>query len=99
MLEPTRMDDAGAFLLFQGITLCHGISDDFQRVYVFADLAGGLDLYVQRSARNCDHIFVNFRSAGSWDATYWWAAADWRAIGAGPMPWWAETAVRERCRQ
>ena len=98
-LEPTSMDDAGAFMLFQGISLSHGISDDFQRVYIFADLAGGLDLYVQRSARNRDHIFHNFRSAGTWDPTYWWAAADWRAIGAGPMPRWADRAVRERSRQ
>ena len=30
--------------------------EDYQRVYIFVDLAGGLDPYVQRIARDRDHI-------------------------------------------
>ena len=82
---PMAMDEAGARMLFLRITR------DFQRLYIFANFGGGLDLYIQGPVAS--PMYIKFTSAGSWDPTYWWAARDWRPIGLVPMPWWAEIDI------
>ena len=92
--EDLVMDEEGVFRLFRFVL------DDFQRVYIFADLAGGIEVYIQRAAGTIETLH-HFRSAGTWDPIYWWAAVDLRAIGAvgaGRLPSWAERALDDRRR-
>ena len=82
---PMQMDEAGARRLFLRI------SPHFQRLYIFANFGGGLDLYIQGPAPS--PMYIKFSSAGSWDPTFWWAASDWQPIGIVPMPWWMEIDI------
>ena len=62
----------------------------YQRLYIFANFGGGLDLYIQGPAAT--PMYIKFSSATSWDPTDWWAASDWRFVGLVPMAEWAEVA-------
>ena len=88
------MDEEGVFRLFRYVL------DDIHRVYIFADLAGGIEVYIQRAAGTIETLH-HFRSAGTGATIYWWAAVDLRAIGAidaGRLPLWAERALDNRRR-
>ena len=89
-----EMDEEGVFRLFQYVL------DDFHRVYIFPDPAGGIELFIQRGAGTIETLH-HFRSAGTLNPIYWWGAADLRAMGAiesGRLPSWAERALDERRR-